>query len=172
MLGACPETMIWYDSILTANRRRTLRLNNLFYRAPGEPQPAVQKSNFLDADLTEVDSEFLEKMGVILFGTILAMNARPQLVEKGKLIKRVGKAGSEQAREFWSPNVIGARYKFKREVPRIVHGKFEQATREGGTHASPRLHWRRGHYRNQPVGPGRKERKTIWLEPCLIGAEA
>jgi hypothetical protein len=170
MLGACPETMIWYDSILTANVRPTMRLNNLFYRAPGEAAPQVQKSNFMDADLTEKDSEFVEKMGVILFGTILAMNARPQLVERGKLVKRVGKA--EKAREFWSPNVIGARYKFKREVARISDGQFVTGQRATGTHASPRLHWRRGHYRNQPVGPGRKERKTIWLEPCLIGAEA
>ncbi|HXA24424.1 MAG TPA: hypothetical protein VNW90_19225 [Acetobacteraceae bacterium] len=169
MLGACPDTMIWYDSILTANRRRTLRLNNLFYRAPGEAAPKVEKSNFMDSDLTELDSEFLEKMGVILFGTILAMNARPQLVEKGKLVKRVGKA--EKAREFWTPNVIGARYKFKREVARIADGQFVTGARATGTHASPRLHWRRGHYRNQPVGVGRKERKIIWLEPCLIGAE-
>jgi hypothetical protein len=170
LLGACPEKLIWYDSILTANQRPTMRLNNLFYRAPGEAVPAVKKSNFMDSDLSELDSTFVEKMGVILFGTVLAMNARPQLVERGKLVKRVGKA--EQAREFWTPNVIGARYKFKREVPRIVDGRFEHTTRESGTHASPRLHWRRGHYRNQPVGPGRKERKTIWLEPCLIGAEA
>lgn len=170
LLGACPDTMIWYDSILTANVRPTMRLNNLFYRAPGEPVPHVERSNFMDADLTDLDAGFVEKMGVILFGTFLAMNARPQLVEHGKLLKRVGKT-VEQAREFWSPNVIGAKYKFRREVPHIVRGKFEHSTREGGTHASPRLHWRRGHYRNQPVGPGRKERKTIWLEPCLIGAE-
>lgn len=161
---------MWYDSILTADVRPVMRLNNLFYRDPGQPVPAVKKSNFMDADLTEEDSGFVEKMGVIVFGTILAMNARPQLVEHGKLIKRVAKA--DKIREFWSPNIIGAKYKFKREVPQVVKGKFVHAPgRETGTHASPRMHWRRGHYRNQPVGPGRKERKNIWIEPCLIGAE-
>jgi hypothetical protein len=170
LLGACPDTMIWYDSILTSERRRTMRLNNLFYRAPGQPVPAVQKSNLLDSDLTEEDSEFVEKMGVILFGTLLAMNARPQLVERGKLVKRVGKA--EQAREFWTPNVIGAKYKIKREVARVVDGAFATSQRESGAHASPRMHWRRGHHRMQPIGPGRKQRKEIWIEPCLIGAEA
>lgn len=169
ILGACPEKMIWYDSILTANVRPVMRLHNLFYRESGQPVPAVGKSSYLDSDLSEKDAEFLEKMGVVVFGTILAMNARPTLVEHGKLVKRVGKG--DKAREFWSPNVIGARYKFKREVARVVEGRFVTAQREHGTHASPRLHWRRGHYRNQPVGTGRKERKTIWIEPCLIGAE-
>lgn len=169
ILGLCMDKCMWYDSILTANVRPVMRLNNLFYRDSGQPAPKIVKSNFLDSDLTEKDSEFVEKMGVILFGTLLAMNARPLLVEHGKLLKHVGKG--EKAREFWSPNVIGARYKFKREVPRVVDGQFVHAQREHGTHASPRMHWRRGHYRNQPVGHGRKERKTIWIEPCLIGAE-
>ena len=169
LLGACPETMIWYDSILTSNVRPTMRLHNLFYRGEGDPIPHIRRMTELDSDLDERDSAFLEQMGVILFGTFLAMNARPQLVERGALLKRVGKAGN--AREFWSPNVIGAKYKFKRETARVVEGRFVVQQREHGTHASPRLHWRRGHYRNQPVGPGRKERKTIWLEPCLIGAE-
>jgi hypothetical protein len=169
LMGACPETMIWYDSILTANRRPTMRLHNLFYRQPGESAPNVKKSNIMDEDLTEADGEFVEKMGVILFGTILAMNARPQLVEHGKLVKRVGKR--ENVREFWSPNVIGARYKFKREVARVVDKAFVTGPHASGTHASPRLHWRRGHYRNQAFGPQRKDHKTIWIEPCLIGAE-
>lgn len=169
MLGLCPEKCMWYDSILTANVLSTLRIRNLFSLEPGQAAPNIQKSNFMDEDLNEADSAFAEKMGVILFGTILAMNARPLLVEHGRFLKRVGKA--DKAREFWSPNIIGARYKFKREVPRIAAGKFVQDARQHGTHASPRMHWRRGHYRNQPYGPKLKEHKTIWIEPCLIGAE-
>lgn len=169
ILGLCADRCVWFDSILTANVRPVMRLNNLFYRAPGEAAPNIEKSNFMDADLTEDEQPFVEKMGVILFGTFLAMNARPVLVEHGKLLKRVG-AGAK-AREFWSPNVIGARYKFKREVAKIVDRQFVTSTRATGTHASPRMHWRRGHYRNQPYGPKLKEHKTIWIEPCLIGAE-
>lgn len=29
-------------------------------------------------------------------------------------------------------------------------------------------HWRRGHWRNQAVGPGRSERKLIWIRPTLV----
>jgi hypothetical protein len=35
--------------------------------------------------------------------------------------------------------------------------------RLGGSHASPRLHWRRGHKRHLPDG------KTTWVRPCLVG---
>jgi hypothetical protein len=40
-----------------------------------------------------------------------------------------------------------------------------------GTHASPRLHWRRGRFRPQRIGEGRAEVKTIWIEPTLVGME-
>ena len=34
---------------------------------------------------------------------------------------------------------------------------------KGGTHASPRLHDRRGHFRRHPSG------KQIWVKPCKVG---
>jgi hypothetical protein len=169
LLALCPERAIWYDSVLTAAKRRTIQLHNLFYRAPGEPSPQITRSHpYLDDELTEQDEGFLDRMGAIAFGTLLAMNAKPELLERGKLLRKVVKG--EKTREFWSPNVIGARYKLKREVPRIVGGKFVQSQREGGTHASPRMHWRRGHFRQQPYGVGLRERRTVWIEPMLIGA--
>lgn len=45
------------------------------------------------------------------------------------------------------------------ETPREVGDKNEF----GGTHASPRVHLRRGHIRNLPDG-----RKT-WVQPCVVG---
>jgi hypothetical protein len=29
-------------------------------------------------------------------------------------------------------------------------------------------HWRRGHWRNQAIGPGRSEHKLIWIRPTLV----
>lgn len=174
LLGLCIHRGIWYDSVFNADIRPTLRLNNMFYREPGERTPNSMKSTNLDADLTERDEEFLEKLGVICFGTFLAMNAKPELVEKGKLLKRVMKAG-QAPREFWSPNVIGPKYRLKREVPKIDrYGKFsaDQPKRDlGGTHASPKFHWRRGHWRNQAYGKGYKEHKPVWIEPCEVGED-
>ena len=35
-----------------------------------------------------------------------------------------------------------------------------------GSHASPRLHWRRGHWRTAP-----KSGKKVWIDPMLVGDE-
>jgi hypothetical protein len=92
--------------------------------------------------LTEKDQGFVEKLGVITFGTFMAMHAGPELVEPGKLVRRVAKQG--KVREFWTPKFVGARYKLRREVPKVVDTQFVYSPgREQGTHASPRMHWRR-----------------------------
>lgn len=172
VLGLCIKTGVWYDSTFNADLRPTLLLHNMFYREKGERTPAAAKSTNLDADLDETDEMFLEKLGVVCFGTFLVMNAKPELVEKGKLLKRVSRA-KDEVKEFWSPNIIGPKYRLKREVPRIDrYGKFsaDQPKRDlGGTHASPRYHWRRGHVRQQAYGKGYKEHKEVWLEPMAIG---
>jgi hypothetical protein len=85
-----------------------------------------------------------------------AIASRPELVERdGQKVRTIKKG---PAREEWTPNWVGRTYRVQR-----ADGD--------GTHASPRLHWRRGHYRRQPCGTGRKEHKIIWLEPCLVGGE-
>jgi hypothetical protein len=60
---------------------------------------------------------------------------------------------ADKVREFWSPNIIGGKYKPKREVPRITsEGSFEFEQQAHGTHAAPRMHWRRGHFRMHAYG--------------------
>lgn len=57
------------------------------------------------------------------------------------------------------PQVIGEGYR-----PKVI-----QDYQPTGTHASPRTHWRSGHWRWQPFG--KKENpdyKTIWVEPVLV----
>lgn len=102
------------------------------------------------------DKELAIKVRLLCYGTLLAMMARPELIQHGyraNVVKR-----EDRRQEFWTPNVVGAKYKFQREGP-------------AGTHASPRMHWRRGHFRKQPCGPKGVDRKVIWLEPCLIAAK-
>ena len=36
---------------------------------------------------------------------------------------------------------------------------------------SKRPHWRRGHFRRQPYGVGRTERRLVFVRPCFINAE-
>ena len=43
---------------------------------------------------------------------------------------------------------------------------------QGGTHASPHPHWRRRHWRMQPVGPGLARRKRILVKDTFVRARA
>jgi len=103
--------------------------------------------------------------GVVSIPTLLIklmlLTAEPGLLSEGTVIRRV-KAGKKKKINLWSPNWVGYKYNHKRELK----------TGQGNTHASPRLHWRRGHYRMQPHGPLTERKvKTIWIAPVLIGAE-
>ena len=60
---------------------------------------------------------------------------------------------------------------------RVEQGEMVRKERRLGKHHvrpalwSPRLHWRRGHNRNQPYGPrDNPVYRRIWIEPCLIDA--
>ena len=44
--------------------------------------------------------------------------------------------------------------------------KDTEVTMPHGTHASPRQHWRRGHWRTAP-----KSGKKVWIDPMLVGDE-
>lgn len=160
------ERMITLDTSLVSSENSKLKINDLFNLNGARKKPRSREGE----RVTDEDVDFQEAAGAVAFGTFLAMNARPQLVERGHITRTVGKGALR--REFWTPNIIGAKYKIKREVPHIGQdGKFEfSPEREHGTHASPRMHWRRGHFRNQPCGHERREHKTIWLEPTLVAA--
>jgi hypothetical protein len=88
-----------------------------------------------------------------------AVTARPDVVTPAALTNRVPAKKGREAREFWSPHVIGEHYKIRREP----------APYQGGTHASPRFHWVEGSWKQQHYGPGRELRKTIWIEPYERG---
>lgn len=110
--------------------------------------PILESMSFEEIDFTD-------KLCVLVFNLLYAMAAKPEYVESGHKIGRHKKSNSE----IWSPNIVGRKFAVKRAA-------------EAGTHASPRTHWRRGHFRHQPFGKGLTEHKIIWLEPMLIGATA
>lgn len=114
-----------------------------------------------DNSMTPADNRLMARACHMVFGTLLLMLSRPDLLTRGELRKRVQKHHEQVAREFWTPNIIGKNYKLRREsIP------------QGGTHASPRGHWVRGFYRQQPVGPRLEhQHKEIWIEPFWRGGE-
>ena len=150
----------YFDSNLTDAIRPKVKLRNLFYKFEGLEGPD-NSTGLLDEPLRGDDKGFLEDVGCIVFGTFLALNARANLLTPAKREKTVAKRGAVPV-EYWSPNIIGKAYETKREKTVV-----------GGT--SPRMHWRRGHFRNQAYGPRREKvedmpHKVIWIEPMLIAA--
>jgi hypothetical protein len=103
-------------------------------------------------------ASFSAHVGNLLFRILLVMQACPKLLSKGQHTGKRNKRG----REIWTPNIIGKDYAIKRSGP----------TSEGSGGWNVRMHWRRGHLRQQPHGPNNSLRKTIWVEPMLVGAEA
>ncbi len=106
----------------------------------------------------EADKAMTDRVSVLMLKLLVVLNTRPNLVERGQCVRpqRI-KHGRIKHRELWSPNLIGWQY------------RPAQAVDAPGTHASPRMHWRRGHVRNQPHGQGRSQRRLVWIEPMLMG---
>ena len=125
-------------------------------------------SNYAYTDYTEIkdeagiatDKEVTDRLSALMLKLLVILNTRPQLVEAGRCVRpQKIKHGRVKHCELWSPNVIGRCYRTLRDE------------RGGGTHASPRVHWRRGHVRSQPHGPHWSLRKPVWIESVLIGLQ-
>ncbi len=105
----------------------------------------------------KADVEIGNKLNSLAIKIILGMVARPQYVEFGALLRKGGEKRGVEINELWSPNYIGRTLKLKRE-------------NLGGTHASPRFHFRKGHFRGQHYGLNNNLIKVIWIEPTAVGS--
>jgi hypothetical protein len=117
---------------------------------------------FTYADVEDLNpqlvTDFNEYLQAIFLRLILLMECRPELVEAEAQVVRVNKGfAKDKAKDFYEPLWIGRNYAIKKDVQD-----------KGGTHASPRVHWRRGYLRNQPYGEGKQQRKLVWIEPVLV----
>lgn len=88
-------------------------------------------------------------------------NDRKKTNNKSFTIK--GKLPKNYPRE---PRWIGKDFELKTDSPGARNSTSVSVSR-----SSPRTHWRRGHWRNQPFGSRENpEYKNIWIEPILISS--
>jgi hypothetical protein len=109
----------------------------------------------------EYDEEGLEMFNELFrvaVGLVLAMQAVPQEVHQ--IGKRRTQHKRDRNRFIYEPHIIGHRFKLERPA--------HQTNGEKGTHASPRMHWRSGHFRTIRFGAGRKESRVDWIKPVLV----
>ncbi len=105
-------------------------------------------------ELTGTEAEQIHQVCCMIFNVLFAMLAKPELVETGRQVGRHKKSSCE----IWQPNIIGRKYAHK-----------HAAGSGAGSGESKRMHWRRGHFRQQKHGSGFSLVKTIWIEPVLVG---
>lgn len=108
---------------------------------------------------TDPDTEqgFLRTVDAIALQTILYLQTYPEDLETASGKKLARKPAQAKGSRKFEPLWIGRDY--IRSMP---------AQAKGGHHASPRSHWRRGHWRRVATGEGRKDREWRWIQPCLI----
>ena len=150
--------MIFAPCMSSANRR----VPGLFYF--GSKTPVL---DLKDADRTELsdpvgaekaglladDMSFLSIASTLLCNLLLVMDARKELLTPGQWNGKKTSRGLE----FWTPNMLGKDYVLRR--PSV-----------SGDGPTPRMHWRRGHVRQQPYGEGHSLRRALWIEPTLVAA--
>jgi len=117
-------------------------------------------------DLPTGDDEKLFNAKVQAFAVklMLVLNAAHNVTKLGAVARPEKiKRGRRVLEELWHPNLIGWDYRAQRVGP---------PSDQQGTHASPRMHWRRGHMRNQPYGPkpwnDTTPKRLTWIEPVLV----
>ena len=95
------------------------------------------------------------KMCRMAVNLIMMLNAIPRLAEETTRGSSQKPATGKAARRPCSPNWIGQ--SFKSAAPSL-----------GGHHASPRMHWRRAHNRQQPYGPKLSMSRRIRVQAALV----
>ena len=86
------------------------------------------------------DHEMLNRVSSLMLKLLVVLNTRPSLVEVGHKERPALIKHGRLRPALWAPTMIGANYHVIRSGP------------AQGTHASPRLHWRRGHLTHQRIG--------------------
>lgn len=112
-------------------------------------------------------AQFETKLRSLLFQILCLMTARPQLFAPNKIENRLlGQPSQGKLKRFYQkyrlivPNWIGQNY-------RILSQTISPGSPRG-SHAAPKAHLRRGHWRQQIHGKGGTLRKLIWIEPTVV----
>jgi hypothetical protein len=111
----------------------------------------------------DLDKLFIKKMESIVLQSLLAIQYAPQLLEiEPSIVKSIRRPKQKQKEqiEIRRPRWIGKNYAIKSQKSSAVHSG-----------QSPRMHWRRGHWKRVPVGKREENlRKRVWIEPVIVNA--
>ncbi|HEY9836629.1 MAG TPA: hypothetical protein V6D27_07000, partial [Vampirovibrionales bacterium] len=124
----------------------------------------IATAGFIDSNKDlDLEQQFQKRIERIVLQTLLYLQTRPD-----DLTPPAPTAISTKGQGFSS-----GKSKSDRFSPLIIGQKFQAKTeRASGTahssHATPRTHWRRGHWRRVAMGEGRQQREWRWIQPVLV----
>lgn len=108
------------------------------------------------------DKKFSANFVRLALNACFIISEHAEMIEGPKVLKRIKARIGNGKIELWSPRWVGRSFRRPLPTPGI----------ETGSHASPRLHWRRGHWRDQRHGEALQLRKRLWIQPTIVNAEA
>ena len=160
MVGELDEQL--HDAAL-ARRMRKRSFSDLVH-----PDVSAEQRDWIlerHADFVERASEVV--MNCLLYLTLAEREVQRQLPADlpDYLRQRLRRAGTKRKREVVEQDARAAGFSHVHFVGR----SFEESSLPGagdGSNSVP--HWRRGHWRRQPVGPARTERKLLWIKPTIV----
>lgn len=111
-----------------------------------------------------LEQQFQRRIEKLVLQTLLYLQIRPDDLTPPSAAVRVstkgqGFGGKTAKAERLNPLIVGQQFEPKTE--RVVNT-------HPATHASPRTHWRRGHWRRVAIGEGRQQREWRWIQPVLV----
>lgn len=136
----------WPDYFTMGEVSRRLKTGTISVSAEEEKLLAEGKITHVGMTDDQREHDLMEKVREFSAKLLLAMFDEPQFIGHGHLARKLKvRNGKVLQTELWNPNMLGGNYKHP-----VAEGT--------GTHASPKLHRRRGHRRRQWYGPG----NTLW----------
>lgn len=108
------------------------------------------------------EQQFTRVVDKLLLQTLLYLQLKPEsatVIAPSSHQTGSGFRGKSDPHQPFEPIWVGKDY-----LPQVV-GQLHSS------HASPRLHWRRGHWKRIAIGEGRRDRKWSWIEPTLVNAD-
>ena len=114
--------------------------------------------------LTTDDKEFIQRIRNLVINVLLALEFSPSLLTD--VTKTEAKTAKKGFANFASSNT-----RYPRWLGKNYQSKSVLST-DKGTHLSPCIHWRRGHWRLLESGEGKrwKEARRLWIEPVLVNS--
>ena len=162
------KCLIWVNDLSrVASYSGTIRLDP---DEQGNPQygnnnffPSIE--HFLDKpqNFKEKEAAFMRLLSNLSLQIMLFMMAKPEAISAQS---GFGTNIHRHSHKLRTPVWIGKNFQIKKQYPK---SPAPESTNKSSQLRTKITHWRRGHWRNQPIGKrNHPEYKQVWIEPVLI----